>query len=446
MDPYQPPLVPTQYGILDERPLRAGQILGLILCSLVSGSLSLIGSTCIIVGLRKKYDNTYARLMIGLSAADIVTTLALMNMSWALPSDAQSPFAVGTTVTCNAAGFFFIFLLASAAYSAFVSLYFLLTVKHQYTQRDFRRLEPIFHAIAWSAPVILGTAGLLLEGFNVPQLGHMCSFATGPPSCRLPINDSGEKISCSRGRYTNELGGTFQASLMLCALAGIVNTILLYISITKTHANNRRHSFGSQLSESRDWRDRLCFQQAALYVVSYVNSFLWYGMKALLTTILPYETVRQPSRALVFLPILLGSICMPLQGFFNAIIFFTPRVQHWSRSNPSKSWWWCIRRVLSGEEAPRRSSRASSRASSLGLTRVDSARREEERGQGFLSSAARRESGKAQGKEPPPEDPDKTNDTTGNDTESPASPHGDHDSVASVIQVSGILARESTAF
>lgn len=341
-----------------EMPLTTGQTLAIILCVLASGTLSVGGSASIIMALRGKLNTTFSRLMVGLCMADIVTTLAQINMTWALPKETESLFAVGNIMTCSAAGFFLLFFLGSAAYSACISLYFLLTVKCNYSEKDFRFLEPTFHAVAWFSPLILGTVGLFLEGFNVPHLGRMCFFSAGPPSCK-----GYNRPDCTRGFYTFRLGLTFAVFSFACALLGITNTILLHRTIRRTHSSSMRHSFDGKVSGSIERRKRQSLQQSVLYVTAYMNSFIWFISVGALSDLIPYSTLRQPARIRLFVPILLSHIFVPLQGFLNAIIFFVPRIQHWLKVCPEQSIQWSFRQVLMGKEAPRRRLRSSASCS-----------------------------------------------------------------------------------
>lgn len=372
----------------DERPLSVGQLSASIACSLFSCCLSIAGSTCIILAVRRKLYLVHNRLLLGLSAADIIVSVALANMSWALPEGANNIFAVGNTTTCDVVGFMFIFMMASASYSTSISLYFLFAVRYRYREQDFRCLEPVFHCVSWIPALGIAISAVSSSSINVPQLGHICTISTGPPECRQHVNEFGFKPKCYRGWKTVvPLGGTMISFLTFCALTGICSTVALFVSIRGNVMRSRRYSFrGRRLSigTERVYRDSL--HQSGLYVAAFVNSFFWLGFSTLLIEFMSYDAIRQQGAPFLFTVLILSGFFVPLQGALNAAVYFTPRVRNWQIVAPEEGLLWCFWQVVSGIEVPGGSSR-SSRLSSF-VSRESSVRRNRSQEGNWLGSVA----------------------------------------------------------
>jgi len=76
----------------------------------VTGGLSIVGSSYIIwhvASSRKRLSKPYHRLLLNMSAQDLIYSVRSFVSTWAIPSDTPGVYMnVGNTQTCTAAGFF----------------------------------------------------------------------------------------------------------------------------------------------------------------------------------------------------------------------------------------------------------------------------------------------------------------------------------------------------
>ena len=133
--------------------------------------LSFLGSLYIIVHVlrdRERRAKTQLRVLMGLSACDLLNSIASFVSTWPIPADKAGPVygAVGNDTTCKIHGFFMQFSVSSAMYNGALALCYLLTVKYGWKDHDFRRVEPFMHGF----PIIFGlataTTGFVLNAYN----------------------------------------------------------------------------------------------------------------------------------------------------------------------------------------------------------------------------------------------------------------------------------------
>jgi len=267
--------------------------------------LSLIGSIFIIQDvIRQKTRSVSHRIMLGLSLFDCVASFVNILSTWPTPANlSESVFlASGTTLTCTVQGFFNeLGNITAPIYTASLSLRYLLSVAYEWKERDFKKYELVFHAV----PIIIGSTmailGLPLQLYN--NAGYLCWYAPAPKNCS-------EFGTCSRG----ELMGLFRwlhYGIVWSAIAFVtISMILLYMSVRKQERSSQL------LGSDQNRMSRSVAAQAFLYVFALYITWLF-------TTITRvYSTVFKRTNKTT---LMLMATFFPLQGFWNAFIYYRPR-------------------------------------------------------------------------------------------------------------------------
>ena len=143
-----------------------------------SGGMSAISSILIIYIIYKsehKLRTIYHRIMVGMSCADIISSIAVglstLPMPSKLPYDPPIEFKgnrLGTIATCEAQGFCFVFgFVAVFNYNVMLSLYNACAIAFRMEEdRIVKRVEPILHILPVALGLSMAIPALLLELYN----------------------------------------------------------------------------------------------------------------------------------------------------------------------------------------------------------------------------------------------------------------------------------------
>jgi hypothetical protein len=179
MEPSQSPTLSNTYP---PSSLTVAQDQALSLTPVFTGLLSAWGSVTIIyMVLTSSKRSCYKRIMLGLSVFDLMSSLTIALQPFLLPSDSQPPrvWAVGNDASCNAMGFFHQFSQAAVWYTGFLSVFFLLTIRFDFSEETMAKcMEPLFHVWSIGYPLVTGIVGLVLGAYGVLGLGHACWLAS----------------------------------------------------------------------------------------------------------------------------------------------------------------------------------------------------------------------------------------------------------------------------
>ncbi|CAJ1970412.1 unnamed protein product [Cylindrotheca closterium] len=153
-----------------------------------SSILSIIGSSVILYmafSTRKERKwTTYTRLLVGLSMCDIVSSISLGLAAFMRRPESERVWAMGNDATCAAAGTLIQFSYSGLFYNAFLSWYFVLTVrfgvKHDVIARKF---EPIMHFISVGYPLVTAILGAILGVYAETSTGMGCWVNNYPDGC-----------------------------------------------------------------------------------------------------------------------------------------------------------------------------------------------------------------------------------------------------------------------
>jgi len=303
----------------------------------IASSLSIIGSCHIITVLclkvRGKRNSNgkilgidpYNRIMAGFATFDIMYCFVYWFMgSWMTPEETGWWGALGNGMTCSMQGFFFSLWYGTAAYQMTSALQMMLLVTFSWTPNQFeRRLErKLFLFIVLSTGAI-SIIPLLFGGYN-PACGT-CQVAPMPYWCGNWISGDGT-TRCARGNAT--LANVYQ--YLLWAVASITTLfcsacmVTIYRTVCMQEQRMAKWKFsnsnfgrdGSNGKESNRIRSKIFFYASSFYICWITPLILWYTPHSI------------PSLHIV------GDALFALMGFFNAVVFTTPKCVKYLEEHP----------------------------------------------------------------------------------------------------------------
>lgn len=314
--------------------LSDSQLIAIAVIPMITATLSLIGSTCIvyIIIRRKRGDSlppevetsssngvavrrkslqsmqqpkrrmhTYHRLLLAMSVADILNSAWLMLGPLPNIRETGILFASGNTATCAAAGFFFHLGFSVMYYNISLMLYYVMVIRFGIKQQVISRIEPFMHIISIGKPLVEGIIGLSYDAFN-PWAYTGCYFAIYPPFC-----DKGDGKPCTRGR----LARLFNLIFTLGPQIAFVATFYVCVAFICSSVNKQaRRASRIAINDGPVLRKRAVVTQSILYSLVFVNTHIWFFIAALIG--LFAEKVVSLNRVLYKL-VVLASIFYPAQ-------------------------------------------------------------------------------------------------------------------------------------
>jgi len=145
-------------------------------------------------------NDTYHRLMVGLSVCDLLMSIGLFTSTWPMPADTMLVWgASGTTETCELVGFLEQAGLAAVLYNASLSTYYLLRIRCGWTARRITRIEMwALHPV----PIVLALATMIASlALNLFNQGLWdCWIAPFPQGCTETWRSTADNPpTCVRG-------------------------------------------------------------------------------------------------------------------------------------------------------------------------------------------------------------------------------------------------------
>ena len=235
---------------------------------LISGGLSLLGSTAVIwlasrkllkkqqqqVDITNNNRPVYHCIMLGVCASDVSTSLAFMFSTFLLPTSSPSalPWTVGNEATCTAIGYLAsIFTLSSSLFNMTLSFYFWFMVRRK-SASDVSGSSRIWLVAMMIAAILLpqsiGVTGLLTHSFNDLEYVTGCWLTEIEYSCH-------EGETCNRGGNIAESLNYFLLLTILVASAiASINTWRIYASYRRVIHRVQRFDFTRSSSLPLDRR------------------------------------------------------------------------------------------------------------------------------------------------------------------------------------------------
>jgi hypothetical protein len=323
----------------------------------VSAALSILGSSTIVIKVLRNRSKAspYDRLMLGLSSFDILASLTFAMWPFLLPREtSKRVWAVGTDWTCTFVGFLTQLSFAAMLYNAALSYYCLLAVRFGVKRKQMAHYERWMHFSAILFPLVTASLGAAFGVFRELEVGFGC-WATN----NYPVNCEGDDCKAHIWGYVLGLVPTGFAFGSL-----LVNNIVIYRYVRRIlprsnnsggrNASHRRSTLDGkhQDSVSTDTLSNLQIQEVAKQGFLYVGTFVfcyWSGF----TIRLLEHLVDDVDDAKIFPLLLVQSMCLPLQGFFNMLVYNRGNYRRLRAAYPSLSHWAVLRRACFDTDIPR---------------------------------------------------------------------------------------------
>lgn len=342
-----------------------------------TSSISLVSSVTIIamiIASQKKLSTPYRRIIFGVSASDVIQSLAIVTSPFSPPKGTDfASWAEGNIATCNLNGFLVTNGISLVPmYTTSLSIYYVCKLGLRMSDDNFYyKVERYLHFVIILYNLSLTTTALVLETYNPNELGT-CYYAEFPTGCSL--EDSPDNVNpCTRGIHKNifiAIGGMAGPFFCLAVLI-VMSMLLIHHARKKTQMHIGRAVAGSTdraisdrpkgyvLSDARQdhetnvqYLSRLYMRENVVQALLYISSFLFVYTVPCIALILELMEMKELVRGDKIIPILLFTI-LPLGGFFNILIYCRPKVNALCRSEPELSWFHALVYVIqAGGEIP----------------------------------------------------------------------------------------------
>lgn len=260
----------SPYGLafLPDHRRMAVVCVGLVSCTLsLYGSATLVWLICRRVlpknkaqqersARRRSEENAealYHRLILGLSAFDIINTTGYLLSPFFLPTDTQLKWALGNRTTCTMSGVFNQFVIGSYVYNAVLSCYYLGLIRYNWKpQSTAAWLEPAVHLLALALPLIQSVPSAVLGGMNAGPLLGLCAQYPHPYECYGGFSQGHSSlVPCTRGvnAAVTTVGNIMVALTVILAVTAVVATWMVWWTVRQ---QLRRNNVGSSNNISKE--------------------------------------------------------------------------------------------------------------------------------------------------------------------------------------------------
>lgn len=223
--------------------------------------------------------------------------------SWPIPRGASIYGAIGNEVTCRAQGFIVQLSIASPLYNTALSIYYLLVIRYQFSEDEIRKLEPWMHYLTIIFSFSTATLGLALDLYKEARFG-----------CWIASESTDEFLIFQIAMWL--------APLSICLVVITISQISIVMEVREAERSGRRFS----TSRRRSWTDQVC-KQSFWYVGTFYATWIVPGVFLFLWKFSPDTSSAQ----WFGIPV---AILTPLQGCFNAMVYFRPRYIRYKRKHP----------------------------------------------------------------------------------------------------------------
>lgn len=241
------------------------------------------------------------RILLIMSICDIIYGfIAWIMGSWMVPSSTKAFWAAGNQASCRAQGFLQLWFYGSATLlNASLSITYVLSIQFGWKEKDFLRLVPQFFLLVF--PVLFFLA---LSTWGIVEDLYKFNFG---PTCGVPASIKEYKI----------IGMVYQLStFMIISLSMLV----LWLKVLGVEKVNDKYQFRGLYERNQSNR---VAKEGSLYAGSF---FLTY---------FPFFTIYIMSLRGIkadWWMVYVTFFLLPLQGFWNAIVYFRKKRKQVSRN------------------------------------------------------------------------------------------------------------------
>mmetsp|Transcript_13685 Transcript_13685/g.32243 ORF Transcript_13685/g.32243 Transcript_13685/m.32243 type:complete len:423 (+) Transcript_13685:574-1842(+) len=252
----------------------------------------------------KRRGLVYHRLLLGMSISDFFGSLMCVLSTWPIPKG-EAYLAAGTVGTCAAQGFFNqTAAFCTPTYNISLAIYYLLVIVKGWKEKRIAKVEKYLHALPILPGLGTGLAGLFLKLYN--GAGWICWIAPGLPN-------HPDRHDPSYGVY--RLAFLYAVAwFIICFLAMAMLTI--YVSVLNQEKKLDKY-LSTSMSKKKRTNSIKIRNQAFLYVGCMYMTWLFGSVFRMMQF-----AGKKPPPAIIVLFVLF----FPLQGFFNMLVYFFPRI------------------------------------------------------------------------------------------------------------------------
>jgi len=226
----------------------------------------------------------------------------------------QFLLSFGNGISCSLQGFIVQASIGGVLYNASLSLYYLLVIKYRFKKHQIAPIEKIMHAFALIFGIGTATAALAMDLYQ--DANWDCWISPEYDVFQLTF---------------------FFAPLLLAIIFVVTLMLNIYLHVKKEEGNSARYHprIGDKV---RLRKTRAVAKQGALYVGAFFVTWLFPTIARL------YQLIWQvnPPTAII----VLAACFIPIQGFFNALVYFRLRYINCVEANPNRSRGWVVKTIM----------------------------------------------------------------------------------------------------
>mmetsp|Transcript_12459 Transcript_12459/g.23387 ORF Transcript_12459/g.23387 Transcript_12459/m.23387 type:complete len:509 (+) Transcript_12459:453-1979(+) len=349
-----------------------------------TGTISVVSSALLVLVILRSnigLSSVYHRIMLCMSLADIIASIAIALTTIPMPKDMIytqfEPKAYGTTATCSIQGFFFTFgSVVTFGYNTSLCLYYLFAIRYKMKDSKFRkRVEPWLHILCFVLPLHYAVIYLFAKTYNPSPIEGWCTTAAYPWICGLRSERrqgcEARNVNIFLRRY-GTIFALFGFVLGFTVLIGSMTLIfwsvyrqerLLKVYIANVYGRKQQRQQDQPVEEedgisgqerknlsssrSRHHLTKVILYQALAYVLAFLicqsNVFVSLAQNAERTEVFRSSTGSQ----------IYHLITRPLQGFFNLVVFLGHKVYNLRQFRQDMRICQAIWHVMTVREEPR---------------------------------------------------------------------------------------------
>lgn len=178
----------------------------------------------------KKRQKFYHQLILGMSLADISSSIWLAMSTWPIPENSSSIlYAIGNKATCQTQGFFTQAGISSPMYNCSLSFFYLFAVKYAWRDSRLTKSMALFHGI----PLLWGVATAIASlSLNILHSANLwCWIGPNPNDNTSSIDD----INIYRMIF-------FYGPLWIAILIVSINLILVFAHVRHITLRSEKHN------------------------------------------------------------------------------------------------------------------------------------------------------------------------------------------------------------
>jgi len=286
----------------------------------ITGLISVISSIEIIrdllKGPRAELEKMKSKLLIAMNISDLITTLIVHIIgTWFVPKGTLF-WSAGNDNTCDIQGWLFtLFYQSGLAYNAELSIVFLLYIHHSWTEEDFSK----WSSFILCSPPLLVTL-LFIPSFryytymNYNTTNWQCTFTPSPPRCFLTPGMECNEDNMDIYQYYQLVGLSFL--VLVCSII-IYSCVKLYLVVRQSDESMVAYRPNPQSNYATSNR-------VAMSGLLYSGGNLLVNLPTIILIIGILAAVNEASFFWPFFGLHMA-IFQPLQGFFNAMVYFRPQ-------------------------------------------------------------------------------------------------------------------------